>query len=38
MTLLRTVNLKKYFGDTHAVDGVDFTVLSKVTGLFGKAS
>ena len=26
MTLLRTVNLKKYFGDTHAVDGVDFTV------------
>jgi branched-chain amino acid transport system ATP-binding protein len=26
MTLLRTVNLKKYFGDTHAVDGVNFTV------------
>jgi branched-chain amino acid transport system ATP-binding protein len=26
VTLLRTVNLKKYFGDTHAVDGVDFTV------------
>ena len=26
MTLLRTVNRKKYFGDTHAVDGVDFTV------------
>ncbi len=26
MTLLRTVNLKKYFGETHAVDGVDFTV------------
>ncbi|MGH6661610.1 MAG: ABC transporter ATP-binding protein [Rhodospirillales bacterium] len=26
MTLLRTVNLKKYFGDTRAVDGVNFTV------------
>ncbi len=26
MTLLRTVNLKKYFGDTRAVDDVDFTV------------
>ena len=26
MSLLRTVKLKKYFGDTHAVDGVDFTV------------
>ena len=26
MALLRTVKLKKYFGDTHAVDGVDFTV------------
>ncbi len=26
MTLLRTINLKKYFGDTHAVDGIDFTV------------
>jgi ABC-type branched-subunit amino acid transport system ATPase component len=26
VALLRTVKLKKYFGDTHAVDGVDFTV------------
>ncbi len=26
MTLLRTINLKKYFGDTHAVDGIDFAV------------
>ncbi|MEE9560261.1 MAG: ABC transporter ATP-binding protein [Acidiferrobacterales bacterium] len=26
MNLLRTQGLKKYFGDTHAVDGVDFTV------------
>lgn len=26
MTLLRTVALKKYFGDTRAVDNVDFTV------------
>ncbi len=26
MTLLRTVNLRKYFGDTHAVDNVNFTV------------
>ena len=26
MTLLRTVNLKKYFGDTRAVDGVNLTV------------
>jgi branched-chain amino acid transport system ATP-binding protein len=26
MSLLRTEGLKKYFGDTHAVDGVDFTV------------
>ncbi len=26
MTLLRTVNLKKYFGETHAVDDVNFTV------------
>jgi branched-chain amino acid transport system ATP-binding protein len=26
VTLLRTVKLKKYFGDTHAVDSVDFTV------------
>ena len=26
MTLLRTVNLKKYFGETRAVDGVNFTV------------
>ena len=26
MSLLRTQNLKKHFGDTHAVDGVDFTV------------
>jgi branched-chain amino acid transport system ATP-binding protein len=26
MSLLRTVNLKKYFGDTRAVDDVDFTV------------
>ena len=26
MTLLRTVNLKKYFGETRAVDDVDFTV------------
>jgi len=26
MSLLRTVSLKKYFGDTHAVDDVDFTV------------
>lgn len=26
MSLLRTQDLKKHFGDTHAVDGVDFTV------------
>ena len=26
MSLLRTENLKKHFGDTRAVDGVDFTV------------
>ncbi len=26
MSLLRTQNLKKYFGDTHAVDDVNFTV------------
>lgn len=26
MSLLRTQNLKKHFGDTRAVDGVDFTV------------
>lgn len=26
MSLLRTVDLKKYFGDTHAVDGVDLIV------------
>jgi ABC-type branched-subunit amino acid transport system ATPase component len=26
VTLLSTKNLKKYFGDTHAVDGVDFSV------------
>ncbi len=26
MSLLRTQKLKKYFGDTHAVDDVDFTV------------
>ncbi|MFQ6023526.1 MAG: ABC transporter ATP-binding protein [Acidiferrobacterales bacterium] len=26
MTLLQTQNLKKYFGDTHAVDDVDFIV------------
>ncbi len=26
MSLLRTENLKKYFGETRAVDGVDFTV------------
>lgn len=26
MTLLATRNLAKYFGDTHAVDGVDFSV------------
>ena len=26
MSLLRTENLKKYFGDTRAVDGVDFVV------------
>ena len=26
MSLLRTQALKKHFGDTHAVDGVDFTV------------
>ena len=26
MTLLRTIKLKKYFGDTRAVDDVDFTV------------
>ncbi len=26
MSLLRTVELKKHFGDTRAVDGVDFTV------------
>ncbi|HSC93616.1 MAG TPA: ABC transporter ATP-binding protein [Burkholderiales bacterium] len=26
MSLLRTENLKKYFGDTRAVDGVNFTV------------
>ena len=26
MTLLRTVNLKKYFGETRAVDGINFTV------------
>src|SRR5256885_13805014 len=26
MSLLRTQSLKKYFGETRAVDGVDFTV------------
>ena len=26
MTLLETVHLKKYFGDTHAVDGVNLTI------------
>ena len=26
MSLLRTQGLKKYFGETRAVDGVDFTV------------
>lgn len=26
MSLLRTQDLKKHFGDTHAVDGVDFTI------------
>jgi len=28
VTLLATKNLTKYFGDTHAVDGVDFSVAS----------
>jgi ABC-type branched-subunit amino acid transport system ATPase component len=26
VSLLRTQDLKKYFGDTHAVDDVNFTV------------
>ncbi len=36
MALLETKNLKKYFGDTHAVDGVDFTVgQGEVLALIG---
>ena len=29
MTLLETINLKKYFGDTHAVDNVSLTVAER---------
>lgn len=36
MSLLATKNLKKYFGDTHAVDGVDFAVdHGEVLALIG---
>ena len=36
MTLLRTVNLKKYFGETRAVDDVDFTVTEgEILSLVG---
>ncbi len=36
MSLLSTKNLKRYFGDTHAVDGVDFTVTQgEVLALIG---
>ena len=36
MSLLRTVNLKKHFGETRAVDGVDFTVTEgEVLALVG---
>ena len=29
MNLLETINLKKYFGDTHAVDNVSLTVAER---------
>ncbi|MGA8387721.1 MAG: ATP-binding cassette domain-containing protein, partial [Pseudolabrys sp.] len=29
MNLLETVNLKKYFGDTHAVDDVSLTIAER---------
>ncbi|MBI2154701.1 MAG: ABC transporter ATP-binding protein [Candidatus Rokubacteria bacterium] len=36
MSLLATTQLKKYFGETHAVDGVDFTVTQgEVLALIG---
>lgn len=36
MSLLATKRLKKYFGDTHAVDGVDFSVVQgEVLALIG---
>ncbi len=36
MSLLTTKQLKKYFGDTHAVDGVDFSVSpGEVVALIG---
>jgi len=36
VTLLRTVNLKKYFGETRAVDDVDFTVTEgEILSLVG---
>ncbi len=36
MTILHTVNLKKSFGDTHAVDNVNFTVgTNEVVALVG---
>jgi branched-chain amino acid transport system ATP-binding protein len=36
VTLLATRQLKKYFGDTHAVDGIDFVVhQSEVLALIG---